>query len=433
MSYEYLNASLASRNVSPTLMDLKDDYVDYFQEVLNQEFENASDLWKIQEESPFASGTLQDVYVRLLAHVINNDSGNKIGDDYKKILFKDIGHSTGLGVLYYFNDNWWITTQTDRTKQLAASSVIKRCNNTLRWIDLQGAYHSIPCSIDYLINENRDYSTAGTSLVMPAAQLEIICQWNDETNLIRPNQRFLFGNANNWNAYKTLGGGINNFNNLKTEDNLSNGFMRLSVGVNYVNLDTDDIVNGIADAIQIDYALNIVDSSITGNVSSTRQLVADVTMDGISVTRSVTWVSSNISVATVNATGLVTFVGLGSATITCSLLGNDSVSDTCSVSVVSGVVSNYQVVITPDTNFILQGETQIYNCKLYLNGSLQSDVFTFTLGATTIPSTSYLFTVIDGNNFSVKNIKKDLSDTLTITCTSGANSRVIDILLKGVY
>ncbi len=433
MPYDYLNASLAVTNVNPALIDLKDDYVGYFQEVLNQEFENASDLWTIQEELPFASGILQNVKVRLLAHVINNDTGNKIGDDYKKILFKDLQHSVGIGVLYYFNDNYWITIQTDKTKQLAASAIIKRCNNVLRWMDLDGGYHAIPCSIDYLINENRDYSTAGTSLVLPAAQLEIICQWNTESNLIRPNQRFLFGNANNWNAYKTLGGGINNFNNLKTSDNLSNGLMRLSVGANYVNMDTDDIVNGVADVRQMQYVVTIADQTITGNPANTRQLTEDTTMNGETVVRSVTWTSSNVAVATVSSAGLVTFVGVGTCNITCALLNNPTIFDVCVVTVTNAIVSNYQVVLTPDTNIILQGETQTYNCKLYLNGVLQVSTFTFTMGATTIPNTSYVFTVIDGNNFSVKNIKKDLTDTLTITCTSGTNSRVLDVILKGVY
>jgi hypothetical protein len=299
---------------------------------------------------------------------------------------------------------------------------------------VNGGYHAVPCSIDYLINENRDYSTAGTSLVLPAAQLEILTQYNAETNLIRPNQRFLFGNASNWNAYKTLGGGINNFDNLQTLNNTSTGILRLSVGANYVNFDTDDVVNGIADVYQTAYVITIADQTITGNAGSTRQLVADTTLNGESVSRTLIWESDKKSVATVNSsTGLVTFVANGTAKIKCSLKDNSSVFDECSVTVASGTISNYQVVITPDDNFILQDQTVTYTAKLYLNGVVQADAFVFTLDPHTVPFDSYHYAQLTDYTFSIKNMKKDLSSYLTVNCVSGSHSRAINISLKGVF
>lgn len=431
MSYTYLISSLGKNN--PSVSGLKQSYVDSFQEILNNEFYNASDIWTIQEEFPAKSGLYQDVSIRLLSHVINNDSGNKLGDDYKKILFKDIDHSVETGTLYKFNNSYWICINNDRTKQLAASCIIKRCNNLLRWVDLQGGYHAIPCSIDYLINENRDYSTAGTSLVLPAAQLEIMCQFNDESNLIKPNQRFLFGNKNSWSAYKVLGGGVNNFNNLETENNMSNGFMRLSVGANYVNLDTDDIENGIADALQMDYSLSLSESSISGTVTSSRKLIASVSMNGLSVDRDVVWESSNPLICTVDSTGLVQFISNGSASVKCSLLNNSLVYDSCSVLIQTTPVSDYQIFITPDVNYILQNEKVTFNAKLYLNGILQPDVFSFSINPNLVPSVNYEFNVIDGNNFSIKNNKKELLSYLTISCLSGLNLKQVEIQLRGAY
>jgi len=433
MPFNYLDASLTVTSINPNQVQMKQDMVNSLQQIVNDEFLNAPDVWTIQEETAFASKVYQDVVIRLVSRVVTNDSGNKIDEDYKKILFQDFTHSTGIGRMYQFNSNYWIVINTDRTKSLIASAIIKRMNNTLRWVDLQGAYHSIPCGIDYLINENRDYSTAGTSLVMPAAQLEIICQFNDETNLIRPNQRFLFGNPGNWYAYKTLGGGINNFNNLNTLDNMSTGLMRLSVGANYDNIDNDDFALGVADFKQMNYQLSIPDASITGQPTATSQLQAIVTMDGNTVSRNITWTTTNALVATVNSTGLVTFVGVGICQIKATIKDNPFVYDVCGVSVVSTPVNNYQIVFTPDENFILQGETKLFNCNLYLNGSLQSDVFTFTMNGNEIPVGSYLFSVVDGNNFSIKNIKKDVNNVLNVTCTSGSNSRVMEVQLRGVY
>ena len=433
MAYKFLNASLSTMDVNPNLDQLKDSYVNYFQEVLNQEFENASDVWTIQEEIPFSSKLFQDVQVRLMSHVINNDSGDKIGDDYKKILFKDINHATGIGFMYFFDDNYYITINTDKTRQLAASSIIKRCNNTLRWMDTQGGYHTVPCSIDYLIKQNRDYSTAGTSLVMPAATIQVHCQMNDESNLIRPNQRFLFGNPGNWNAYKILGGGVNNFNLLKTSDNTSTGIIRLTLDANYVNNETDDLVNGICDAFQLIYNINLSDHVLSGSIGGSRILIPELTKNGETASGSFVWVSSNPSVATVDINGNVTFISNGNCSIKCSLLNNVLVYDSCSVSVSATPVTDYQVILSPDINYILQGDTQVFNVKLYLNGVAQLDTFTFTVNPNTIPSLNYVFSTIDGNNFSIKNIKKFVGDTLTVTCTSGLNSTQENITLKGVF
>ena len=240
MAYTYLKAQMPMIGKSQ-----KDKYVDLFQETLNLQFTNASDVWTIQEELPYAGDVWYESEVRVITHVINNETGDKLGDDYRKIMFKDIDHATGPGYMYYFDENYWVVINADIHKNLAASCVVKRCNNVLRWTDPDGGYFEVPCSIDYLIKENRDFATAGTALVAPAAQLEVLCQWNTKSNRVRPNQRFLFGNANNWNAFRVLGGGVNNYNNMQTEDNLSAGLLRLSMMANYVNPDTDDLTNGI--------------------------------------------------------------------------------------------------------------------------------------------------------------------------------------------
>ena len=54
-----------------------------------------------------------------------------------------------------------------------------------------------------------------------------------------------------------MGGGLKNYNNLQTSDNLSSGLLELDMETNFVNPDTDDVVNGIADVNQFTYTIQL--------------------------------------------------------------------------------------------------------------------------------------------------------------------------------
>ena len=149
------------------------------------------------------------------------------------------------------------------------------------------------------------------------------------------------------------------------------------------------------------------------------------------MSRSVEWSSDDEDVATVSPSGLVTFVGVGTANITASLSGNALVYDTVPVETVSSPPNIYTIEISPLTNYVLEGSATTFNAHLYLDGVLQPDAFVFTLIPNSVPSNRYVFSVIDGNSFSVKNVEMYLLDDLEVQCVSGANSKTISISLKG--
>lgn len=428
MSYPFMNAGDTLNNKNP-----KETYRGLLQETLNRQFYNSTDWYTIEEETSLRSGQYQNVDVRV-NNIVNPTTGDNIEDDYKKILFKELNHSVNLGRFYKFDNNYWLTINIDKIKTLFQSVLIKRCNNVLRWIDEQtGALYEEPCSIGYLIKENRDYSTAGSAMVVPSGMIDCFYQINSKTNKIKPNQRFLFGNSSNWVAYRVEGGGINNFNNQQTMDNNSAALGRFSLAVDFINKDTDDLINGIANAFDNTYVLDLNPSSISGEVGQTVQLRATLTLNGDTVTRDLVWSSNNVSIATVNATGLVTFIATGSCSITCSLSNNVSISDTTSVTVGASPVDNYQVVISPNKNYVLEGQEQVWDVYLYRNNVQQADAFTFSMDSNTVPSSNYIFTVLGNNSFKIKNIEMFLTDNLEITATSGLYSKVIGISLRGAW
>lgn len=429
MALKYLDAG---RSVLPTKP--KDIWIDAFQARMDDQFYNSSDWWTIQEETYFSSGVFEDVDVRV-NEVVSNETGSTPSDDFKLIMFKNLDHPTSLGWLYYFDDNFWIVINTERTKTLTSTATVKRCNNMLRWIDSDGGKYSVPFTMaDYLIRENRNYSTAGSALVNPSGIIEIATQFNDKTNKIRPNQRFLLGNPNNWTAYRVQGGGINNLNLLKTTDNMSAGLMKLTLAVDYANDDNDDLVNGYADVLQDVYVVLVENGySITGNISETQQLNVYATLNGVYVSRSFEYLSSDETVVTVSSTGLLSFISAGTAIVRVNLLNNDGVYKDISVTVSAVPVTEYRISITPDKNYILQGESCTFTTKLLQNSSETATTFTFSVNSNSVPvSGYYYFNDVDGNNFTITNLKMFLADTVDITADDGnGHSQTFKYQLRG--
>jgi len=427
MVYKYYTPYLDSLSHTP-----KQDWSDGLQAIVDDQFYNSSDWYTVQEETSFASGEYQDIDVRI-NHVVSTTTGANRGDDWKRLLFKDLTKSIRVGAMFLFNDNYWITVNTDSLSSLGSIATVRRCDNTLRWIDASGGRHKVPCVLDYDIQENRDYASGTSKFVNPSGILGVISQLNSETNLIKSSTRFLFGNPSNWTAYRVQGGGINNFHNPTTNDFSTTGILKLTLSTYQKNMAMDDLVNGYASYTDNVYTISLNNQSISGSIGDTYQLSAIVYDSGVVVPRTVVWSSNDVLIATVSSSGLLTLVDTGSATITASLDGDVTVYDDCSVSVDGTPISEYDVVISPTQNYILEGDTQIYDVTLELNGATQVDTFTFTDISDDSISSNYNFDVVDGNSFSIDNIEKSPTQKVVIRATSGIHTKDISIDLSGAW
>jgi len=426
--YTFLNAGL------PIQKQPKDALTSDFQTALDLDFKTASDWFTIQRETSHGSGLYSNIDVRV-NRLFDGKTTVSVGDDYKRILFKNSSYNPQLGSLFFFDNNYWIVINLEAIKSLGTTCVVRRCNNTLRWRDDNtGRTYSEPCIIDYLIKESRDYSTGGSALVQPSGFVEVIIQYNSRTNLIRPSKRFLFGNPNNWIGYKLMGGGLHNFDNRYTNNNTSGGLIRLSMLSNQTNETTDDLVNGIADVGEYIYSLSLNENTLSLNISDNFKLIPTLEINNIAETgETYTWTSSDITKATVNSSGIVTGVAVGACTITCSLTNNSSVSDSCVFTIVNTPTSNYSIVMTPNTDFIYEGSEQIFTTNLYLNNVLQPDTFTYTLNQNGVSINNFRYNVLSGNTFWIKNLKRDFDNELIVTATTGSHSMAIPIKLIGAW
>ena len=97
-----------------------------------------------------------------------------------------------------------------------------------------------------------------------------------------------------------------------------------------------------------DISLNVTSASLT--IDETKQLSATV-LPSNATNKSLTWSTSNSSVATVSSTGLVTAKSIGSATITCMANDGSGVSDSCYVKVSGANIVEINSTNFPDESF----------------------------------------------------------------------------------
>jgi hypothetical protein len=421
--YKYFTAHTGKRSGN-----VSNHWKEDFQALMDEQFENSTTIQEIDEETFFDSKVYRKVKARIV-HVISNETGERVGDDWKNILFKDSTHPVYMGRYYKFDDNYWLTINVDAIKSLTSTIAVRRCNNRLRWVDTEGVYHNIPCFLDRKILENRNYSTAGSSFVLPSGIVEVTTQLNNETNLIQPNQRFLFGNQGNWTAFKVQGGGISNFDNLSTDDNESVGLLKLTLGVDFENVETDNLELGIAEYYQNTYDIDIV-SSISGVEGDTLTLNPVVTLNGKTVARNVEWVITDPDVVSITG-NTITFIEAGSTNVKCQLEGNPFVFKNITVVVSATPSFTYDIRISPTRNYIFEDETDVFTVNLYENNVITANTFTFTVIPNTVPTGHYIFSSLTGNTFSIRNVKRFLTDTLDVKCVSGLNEKTYKFNLKG--
>lgn len=431
MAYKYIPASLragAHKESSP-----KKDYIDLFQATMDEQFYNSSNWWVIGEETELGAADYEDVDVRI-AHVINSETGLKLGDDWKTLLFRTVNHPVELGKQYSFEDNIWLTVNTEVAKNLTATATIRRCNNTMRWLDENtGAYYEEPCAIEYLVKEPRNYARQGSPFITPGGFLHIEMQLNERSNKIRQNQRFLFGNPSHWTCYMVIGTGVNDFRNEKTFDHYSAKVLSLDLVADFVSPELDDIVRGIADVNTNLYTLNLSHNNITGEIGKTYQLSYDIIYNGTTTQREVVWFSSDPLIASVDDYGLVTFVTEGTVEIKCQIRDNPAF-DICNITVNENPMSLNEIVISPNKNYVLESTYEDFTVYLYENNVQTMDTFVITCNPNSVPVDQFIFKQLTDNAFRIGNKKRSDISYLTIKCEASSGSVTTqDIRLVGAW
>lgn len=214
-------------------------FIETLQDKILADWEYRPNRVDVEQEMEIGSEKYEPLEV--VIQNIKNDKGEKVSDDYKRIVFKYVDYKVRIGTKFRFSLNFdldepnedksiWIVTNRDSTIP-TSGAVISRCNGTLGsiYMDANGKsvqhYEPVICTTD-LKSVGLTYNNV---IVTPNAQIYMVVQHNEYTRNYYLNQRFIVGYDK---VYKVKG--INNFNSLST-------FKPDDVGTMILYADLDEI------------------------------------------------------------------------------------------------------------------------------------------------------------------------------------------------
>ena len=334
------------------------------------------------KESP----TYKSLYINSVAtdcRIIDTDKSYE-----KKLLFMS-GVTKNIGDLAVIDNDYWLIVDT-QSNEMFSKATIKLCNNTLKFYDVNNVLVSIPCIATNSVETLEDAKI----LFLPKDELKIIVPYTTNSNKITFNS-----SSNDSQMRFVLNGSAWAIQTIDRISKVSGGYGIVEIflksdGIN----EYDDMVNGIAyNGYLPSLTLSILNgSSANIAVGQTLQLNVEVTDNNIAVspTPTIVYASSNISICTVSTTGLITPIITGTCTITATY---GLLSDTISISVVSGNQNNYTVSIS-GSNIIKITQTNQYTCAFKNNGVLYNTTPTWSLFASDGISSTTLATISSFNN-----------------------------------
>lgn len=424
---KYYNAGSPIRN-SP-----KESYKEDFTEIYNSLVDNAPNVFNdVEVEQTYGKKDFIKTRARIDS-VINPSTGEKWGEDYKYFIFDPDDTATYIGRLIKWHDNYWLVINCNTYESITNGCVARRCNNMLRWIDEYGNKIEEPCSINYDIMEGGDYAGKDTTTISGFERF--YCQKNNNTIKIKANQRFLFGVKENPICYRVYSDGMRNFMNTKTEDNYSPSVLEFWMGANYLNPDTDDFENLIADAYINQCTITIEQDLIVENIGYKTKLIAIVKKNNKIIDLPVKWESSNNEICSIDEYGNIECLAIGDVIITAYIDENKTVQDRLNITITDNATNEYDIRINPvnykSNDFIYQGDTVVYECYLYKDNVIQNNEFIFTVN-TNVNDKNYKFEILNGNSFKIQNIKKS-SELLDIICQTDNMVKELALTLRGAF
>lgn len=214
MSNKYLDSiNTTMRLVPKDFRQARKQYEYDLSAKIEEEFEMAPNVYKIGVEKVF--GTLQfEDYVCRIISAIDPKTGLNLGDDFRRIISKDLNDPMAMGWRYRFNNNIWIVTNTNNNKDITKSCIVRRCNNVVKWVDKSGIVIEEPCIAGYALKYSNAYYNDLNAL--PQGTINLTMQNNQNSKRLKINDRLYIGSM----VYKVKA--VNDFLRQETYNEDSN-------------------------------------------------------------------------------------------------------------------------------------------------------------------------------------------------------------------
>jgi hypothetical protein len=295
-----------------------------------------------------------------------------------------------------------VKEESDRGYDIA---YIQKTNNFLKFYKT-----NILCTVPYCLDNSNSLNTDENKFITEAiTKVNIIIPKNETTLQIKRGDIFKLGDIDN---YKVI-------DYLRIKDGLIELKMEYCLEQPVIHTYRVEITNG--DILQI-------------SQSQLLSLNTIVYQDDVALTTSppLVFSSSDVNIATINTSGIVTILGLGTVIFTVNLESDTTITDTISVEIIADETHNYTYDlvgnISPDTE-IKTNISKIYTAHKYDNGALVEDAeFVFEIIAGDTPSNKYLFTVLDSKSCSLKAL--GYLYYVIIRATDTSNNQFVDKVIK---
>lgn len=286
----------------------------------------------------------------------------KVNGQPKRVLITNTGLDTkyddkkissleqvGCGDLIEFlNRKWLVVSEVNGLRYDHYKAIMRCCDFNVKF-NINCKVYEFPC----IIESNKNTVQNGSTMIIPSGMIMITLQDNVDTQKIKRDQRIIkFSKA--WI--------------VRGHDFSQKGLITLYCEEVQISA-SDDLVNEIADKCTKTYVVEILNGASSNvDVNGTLQLNMRVTENGAVVTMPVTYESSDTTIATVSASGVVSGLNQGTVTITARLQEDTNIFDTITIEVKPLVVlDNYSVSISGKTD-ISYGMTSTYTAQILNNG-----------------------------------------------------------------
>lgn len=376
-----------------------DTYMGLEQASINDQWDNTTQVITVFEQDKVGSEQFHSIEVRVDT-AIDMGTSYKQDDDFKLFAFRDLQHTVAKGLMYKYDNDFWITINTSELGTVTKDIHVRRCNNVMRWVDrTNGFINEIPCAIEYVLESPKEQKDKDVKVAN--GHISVICQGNEVTRNIPKNTRFIF----NKEAYRFLA--YQKMLNEDTFDDSTADLLYLDMYLDMIEPE-DDVVNNIANAGAYVYEIEVEQSMSEQVKGGTVQLFPNVTLNGETVEREVVYeiceCGCDHSYCTVDENGLVTITGEAGeqAQLIVSLKGNPQVNQLVVIDIVESVSDNNELIVSPIYNKCRVKSSITFSVDLYTNGIKQDNVINYT--ATGVPSNYYTL-VRNGNAFTLSALK----------------------------
>jgi hypothetical protein len=361
-----------------------------------------------------------------VSKLLNPTTGQYASDDWLKIMVD--GGSVDFvpkGAKVVFNGNTYLVVSTENTQSIIGTCIIRRCNAIWNHLDYYGNVLSEPFCFGNGANDLATANMVKENMILVNAYQHSVMQLNTETSAIRHNSRMILGNQ----AYMVRG--LQNFAQEFTTD-------ATSVHMQYFDLDatepveTDDMTRKVAEGNAFSWAI-VVNGSGEMTAGNTQPLTAISQRNGETVTSNETnpitygWSSNDPTIATVDASGIVTAVSEGATTITCALTQNPINTATFALNVASSPVQNAIAWKIAPPSAIPQYGSATFEAGYYENGQLTTQHVTYTYSGANAGS----YTATQNGNSVTVECWYDDAKPLTVTASCNGLTTTAQIALQG--